>query len=124
MAAAALEIAPTYGYYTVLKADYTAQRDRLTAILADCGLEPLPVQGSYFINADFSALGFSSDVEFCRWLTSEIGVAAVPPSAFYLDSARAPLLARFCFAKRPETLAAAAERLRQVQQRLPSPQHR
>ena len=63
-------------------------------------------------------LGFTTDVEFCRWLTSEIGVAAVPPSAFYFDAARAPLLARFCFAKRPETLAAAAQRLRQVQSRL------
>jgi aspartate/methionine/tyrosine aminotransferase len=117
-AAAALELAWTNGYYETLKADYTARRDQLTAILADCGLSPLPVQGSYFINADFSALGFSTDVEFCRWLTSEIGVAAVPPSAFYLDSARAPRLARFCFAKRPETLAAAAERLRDVGSRL------
>ncbi|MBA3643870.1 MAG: hypothetical protein H0W59_07385, partial [Chloroflexia bacterium] len=46
-----------------------------------------------------------------RALTAEAGVAAVPPSAFYLDPSRAPLLARFCFAKRHETLRAAADRL-------------
>jgi aspartate/methionine/tyrosine aminotransferase len=56
------------------------------------------------------------DVAFCRFLTSEIGVAAVPPSAFYADPARAPLLARFCFAKREETLRAAGERLGRLRQ--------
>ena len=54
--------------------------------------------------ADISDRGFSTDVEFCRWLVSEHGVAAVPPSAFYLDAATAPLHARFCFAKRLETI--------------------
>jgi aspartate/methionine/tyrosine aminotransferase len=117
-AAAALELAEANGYYATLKSEYTARRDQLAAILTECGLSPLPVQGSFFINADVSGLGFATDVEFCRWLTSEIGVAAVPPSAFYLDTERAPLLARFCFAKKPETLAAAAERLGLVQSRL------
>jgi aspartate/methionine/tyrosine aminotransferase len=69
------------------------------------------VQGAYFLMAEIEGLGFADDVAFCRWLTSEIGVAAVPPSAFYLDPARAPLLARFCFAKREETIQLAAERL-------------
>ena len=54
----------------------------------------------------------SADVEFCRWLVSNHGVAAVPPSAFYLDAATAPLLARFCFAKRLDTIAEARTRLR------------
>ena len=67
--------------------------------------------------SDISHLGFESDVEFCRWLTAEIGVAAIPPSAFYLDPARAPLLARFCFAKRAETIQHAAERLAMVPER-------
>jgi aspartate/methionine/tyrosine aminotransferase len=59
-------------------------------------------------------MGFPDDVSFCRYLTTEIGVAAIPPSAFYADPARAPLLARFCFAKREETLRAAADRLRRL----------
>jgi aspartate/methionine/tyrosine aminotransferase len=79
--------------------------------LARAGLPTLPIGGSYFLNADVAALGFPDDVACCRWLTTVVGVAAVPPSAFYLDPARAPLLARFCFAKRDETLTAAAERL-------------
>ena len=75
------------------------------------------VDGAYFLMSDISHLGFETDVAFCRWLTSEIGVAAVPPSAFYLDPARAPLLARFCFAKRAETIQLAAERLAMVPER-------
>jgi aspartate/methionine/tyrosine aminotransferase len=51
-------------------------------------------------------------------LTAEIGVAAVPPSAFYLDPAQAPLMARFCFAKREETIQRAAERLRSIPNQL------
>jgi aspartate/methionine/tyrosine aminotransferase len=67
--------------------------------------------------ADISHSGFSSDAEFCRWLTREVGVAAIPPSAFYADTRGLPLLARFCFAKKLETLRAAAERLSAVGRR-------
>jgi aspartate/methionine/tyrosine aminotransferase len=74
----------------------------------------LPIGGSYFLMADISDRGFPDDASFCRFLTSKIGVAAVPPSAFYLDPTRAPLLARFCFAKREETLAEAASRLERL----------
>ena len=55
--------------------------------------------------------GTKADADFCRWLVRDVGVAAIPPSAFYADPAGAPLLARFCFAKRHETLHAAGERL-------------
>jgi aspartate/methionine/tyrosine aminotransferase len=109
--AVALELAATNGYYEGLRAEYTARRDLLAAALHGAGLEVLPIGGSYFLLADIAPLGFPDDAAFCRYLTAEIGVAAIPPSAFYLDPARAPQLARFCFAKRPETIAAAAERL-------------
>ena len=109
--ATALETAATTGYYAQLAADYARRRDLMRAALAGGGLTTLPIGGSYFLMAEIGDRGFADDVAFCRWLTSEIGVAAVPPSAFYLDPARAPGLARFCFAKRDETLAAAAERL-------------
>ena len=109
--ATALEVAPQIGYYDQLRADYTARRDLLRQGLHQAGLPTLPVAGSYFLMADVSHLGFSDDAAFCRYLTKEIGVATVPPSAFYADAARAPQLARFCFAKRDETLAAATEKL-------------
>ena len=109
--AAALENAARLGYYDELSRDYVLRRDALRSALEDAGLPTLPVAGAYFLMSDISQLGFETDVAFCRWLTAEIGVAAVPPSAFYLDAAGAPLLARFCFAKKAETIQLAAERL-------------
>ena len=112
--AAALEKAPQLGYYDELARDYGQRRDALKSALDEAGLSTLPVGGAYFLMSDISQFGFETDVTFCRWLTAEIGVAAVPPSAFYLDPARAPLLARFCFAKKPETIQLAAERLAMI----------
>ena len=109
--ASAMESAANWGYYDELRAAYTQRRDRLKDALERAGLPTLPIGGAYFLMADISGFGFADDVAFCRSLTSDVGVAAVPPSAFYLDPARAPLLARFCFAKRDETIDEAARRL-------------
>jgi aspartate/methionine/tyrosine aminotransferase len=109
--AVALDVAVTNGYYAQLRADYTARRELLADALHAAGLATLPIGGGYFLLADIAPFGFPDDAAFCRFLAAEIGVAAIPPSAFYADPARAPQLARFCFAKRPETIAAAAERL-------------
>jgi aspartate/methionine/tyrosine aminotransferase len=103
------------GYYPTLVAQYQARRDRLLQILRDAGLRPIVPEGTYFVVADFSGLGdwADDDLAFCRRLTTEVGVAAIPPSAFYCPE-HAPLarrLARFCFCKRDQTLDAAAERL-------------
>ena len=64
--------------------------------------------------ADVAAAGFEDDFAFCRHLTQAVGVAAIPPSAFYSGAhkAHARHLARFAFCKRTETLLAAGERLR------------
>jgi aspartate/methionine/tyrosine aminotransferase len=110
----AMEIAPGIGYYAQLQADYTRRRNLLRDGLTNAGLPVLPIHGSYFLMADVSDLGFATDVEFCRFLVSEVGVAAVPPSAFYVDPSHAPLLARFCFAKEDATLRAAGERLQKL----------
>lgn len=109
--AEAMEVAAASGYYERLRGEYAERRARLAGALDEAGLPTLPVQGAYFVLSDLAGLGFADDLAFCRFLTAEVGVAAIPPSAFYADPARAPLLARFCFAKKPETLAAAAERL-------------
>ena len=115
----ALAIAPQLGYYEQLKREYDDRRVMLEQALTGAGLPVLPVEGAYFLMADVSGLGFSDDASFCRWLTREVGVAAVPPSAFYADPAQAPLLARFCFAKREDTIAQAAERLQRLPALLP-----
>jgi aspartate/methionine/tyrosine aminotransferase len=113
-AAVALEDALAHNYYAAFRAEYTERMDVLRTILERVGLPTLPVEGSYFIMADLSATGFTHDADFCRWLTRDIGVAAIPPSAFYADQRDLPLLARFCFAKQISTLHAAAERLERM----------
>jgi N-succinyldiaminopimelate aminotransferase len=60
---------------------------------------------------DIAGLGFPDDVAFCRHLTTEVGVAAIPPSAFYHNPADGARLARFAFCKSEATLEAAASRL-------------
>jgi aspartate/methionine/tyrosine aminotransferase len=112
--AAALEQAPVNGYYTQLHAEYDERRTLLRGILEGAGLPTLPTEGSYFISTDIGALGYADDRSFCRFLTAEIGVAAIPTSAFYIDPASAPTIARFCFAKRHATLQAAGERLQKL----------
>lgn len=112
--AVGLEQAPINGYYASLTADYDQRRVLLNDILEQSGLPTLPVEGSYFISCDISALGYTEDRAFCRYLTTEIGVAAIPTSAFYMDATGVAPLARFCFAKKIETIQLAGERLRRL----------
>ncbi|MEP6654384.1 MAG: methionine aminotransferase [Myxococcales bacterium] len=106
-----LPLAAREGYYDQLRADYQRRRDLLSAVLREAGLDPLPIGGAYFLLTDISGRGFASDADFCRRLVTEYGVAAIPTSVFYQDPHTAPPLARFCFAKRDETILAAAPRL-------------
>jgi aspartate/methionine/tyrosine aminotransferase len=109
--ATGMEDALTSSYYADLTARYTELRDIMRSGLEKAGLPVLPASGSFFLLADAAGRGFEDDVSFCMHLLREVGVAAIPPSAFYTDPSTAPILARFCFAKEPETLEAAAERL-------------
>ena len=79
------------------------KRDRFRAGLEASRFRLLRCQGSYFQVADYSAISALPELDFARWLTELIGVAAVPMSAFY-GSPREARLVRFCFAKRDETL--------------------
>ncbi|MGH2523761.1 MAG: methionine aminotransferase [Anaerolineales bacterium] len=101
-------------YYQSLVTNYQTKRDFLAGALQQAGLRVSLPQGTYFIMADFSPLGYDDDVAFCRWLTTEVGVAAIPPTAFYSDEHKhlGRTWARFAFCKRLETLEKAAERLR------------
>ncbi|HSB25285.1 MAG TPA: pyridoxal phosphate-dependent aminotransferase [Burkholderiaceae bacterium] len=96
--------------YLELAAFYQRKRDLFRAGLARTRLRLLPSEGTYFQCVDYSAISDRSEEDFCRWLTTDIGVAAIPLAAFYEDG-RNQRLARFCFAKRDETLASALERL-------------
>ncbi|KAA2286361.1 pyridoxal phosphate-dependent aminotransferase [Arenimonas fontis] len=102
------------GHHEGLGAFYQAKRDRFRRQLEGTRLRPLPVPGGYFQLVDYSAASDLSDVEFCRWLTVEKGVAAIPLSPFYQSPPAGQRLARLCFAKLESTLDAAIERLERL----------
>lgn len=112
-AAVAVALELPDAYFDTLRQDYRKKRDLLVAALGRAGLRPFVPEGTYFAMADISSAGFADDFEFCRHLTREVGVAAIPPSAFYgpEHAVHGKQLARFAFCKREETLASAAERL-------------
>jgi aspartate/methionine/tyrosine aminotransferase len=88
-------------------------------VLRQTGFRVHKPQGSYFIMADWRGVAparVTDDVQFARWLTTEVGVACIPPSAFYQQSDKelGRYLARFAICKKDETLAAAAEKLRKL----------
>ena len=98
-------------YYGRLSSDMQESRDRLRRGLTDIGFETAECGGTYFLNADFRPLGFNgSDEDFCRHITVEAGVTAVPVSAFYLGDGPSHF-ARFCFCKEDATLDEAVARL-------------
>ncbi len=119
-AAAVVSLSLDDEYYAALAADYQHKRDTLSDILREAGFEVSPPAGTYFIMAGIAPLGFTDDVEFCRYLARDIGVAAIPPSAFYSEEHKAlgRGYARFAFCKKMETLAKAAERLARLRQRM------
>ena len=120
--AIALEVAPQHDYFNWLGAMYKAKRDMLLNVLQDVGLPPLTPDGSYFILVDTRGqdvprtAGVRRDVNFCRWLTREVGVVAIPPSPFYSPAHQSLTdnLARFCFCKTDEMLEEAARRLQKL----------
>ena len=93
-----------------LAAFYQRKRDLFRDGLAATRFRLLPSQGSYFQCVDYSAISDETEEAFCRRLTREIGVAAIPLSAFYPGGFEQRIV-RFCFAKQDTTLALALERL-------------
>lgn len=96
--------------YLTLPAFYQQKRDFFRAGLANTRFALLPCAGTYFQCVDYSAISDLPEAEFAKWLTTEIGVAAIPVSAFYHEPHESGVV-RFCFAKREDTLATALERL-------------
>ncbi|OOG39878.1 pyridoxal phosphate-dependent aminotransferase [Polaromonas sp. A23] len=96
--------------YLDLPAFYQRKRDLFRKGLAKTRFKLLPSEGSYFQCVDISEVSDLGEADFCKWLTSEIGVAAIPLSAFYGNGFDQRVV-RFCFAKKDETLNMALERL-------------
>ena len=127
-------------YYLYLKAEYQRKRQLLIDALDQEGvnMNPIVPPGGFFIMADTSNIDLPDayrlespteaspkltstdggtvmphDWALCRWLTKEVGVTAIPPSAFY-SPPNLPLaanFARFAFCKSDDTLREAHKRL-------------
>jgi N-succinyldiaminopimelate aminotransferase len=102
-------------YFQGFQSLYRAKRDFLSGVLAKAGLEPIVSEGTYFVIARTEKhLGTNpDDVSFCRWLTQELKVAAIPLSPFYSreHAGQARALARFAFCKTDPVLEEAGRRL-------------
>jgi aspartate/methionine/tyrosine aminotransferase len=101
-------------YFDTLSREMQRKRDYLASGLRQIGFDVLPSEGTYFVTTDFRTLGFNgTDEDFCRHITTQAGVTAVPVSAFYDNSGQAPVhFVRFCFCKNDSTLGAAIDRLK------------
>ena len=104
-------------HYLNLPSFYQAKRDFFRAGLAKTRFKLLPTPGTYFQCADYSALNIPeaklNEADFCKWLTTKVGVAAIPVSAFY-DQPTESGVVRFCFAKQEQTLSTALQRLQSL----------
>jgi len=115
-----LQTAVAYGlnkddaYFQGLSDDMQAKRDRFAMELQRLGFGVIDCEGTYFITADIRPLGFvGDDVAFCRYITVEAKVTAVPVSAFYMNDGPEHFV-RFCFSKRDEILDEAIARLEKL----------
>ena len=101
-------------HYLTLPSFYQEKRDFFKSGLESSGLKLLPTPGTYFQCVDYTGLDIPQaklgEADFCAWLTTEIGVAAIPVSAFYDEAVESGVI-RFCFAKQEKTLSAALKRL-------------
>jgi aspartate/methionine/tyrosine aminotransferase len=105
-------------YFAELARGYQIKRDTLVDILKTAGFVPYAPKGAYYILCDTAGFGFKDDVECCRHLIEEIGVAVVPASSFFFEPRDGAHLIRFCFAKKQETLEAAGERLSKLRSQI------
>ncbi|KAL6074448.1 Kynurenine--oxoglutarate transaminase 3 [Balamuthia mandrillaris] len=130
--AVGFETAAKKNYFEWLAKTYQKKRDFLVSVLREVGLTPVVPQGAFFVLADISKIKLKGDEgkdksitkmnmhlkdwNVCRWLTTEIGVAAIPCSAFYCDehSEGASNLIRFCFCKTDDVLEQAAQHFRKL----------
>jgi aspartate/methionine/tyrosine aminotransferase len=116
-APAPLQAAGTIGfafdadYFNHLAADYRARYAVLAPVLREVGFKFAEPEGAYFLFCDFSKISKKGDMEFAKWLVTEIGVATVPGSSFYHDKKDGRRFTRFAFCKKMDTMHRAAERL-------------
>lgn len=101
-------------YYKEFQEMYTRKRNLFLQGLREAGLDFYEPQGAYYVLVDIAKFGYESDLEFCKWLIREIGVAAVPGSSFFQENVQNYI--RLHFAKKDETLKEALRRLKRLKE--------
>lgn len=101
-------------YYDTLQSQYEERRTVFCKALDSAGISYVKPQGTYYVFAEVSAFGCASDVEFCQWITKEIGVAAIPASSFCDHEPGDQQFVRFAFCKDVNTLRKAGKRLQEL----------
>lgn len=96
--------------YDYLPSFFQEKRDQMNASFAEVSMEPIVAKGTYFQLYNYQEVSDMNDADFAKYLTKEIGVAAIPLSPFY-TTPPGDKVVRLCFAKKEETIAAAANRL-------------
>lgn len=99
------------------QSEYRTRRDLLFDGLEKVGLRPIMPEGTFFMLADVQQLGVDDDRSFCRRLIEEVGVAAIPCSAFLQGGGSGPI--RFAFCHGQTMLREAIRRLESVHKILP-----
>jgi aminotransferase len=115
-AAAAMELPESY--YTQVRTDYARRRDVMMGVLEEAGFLATPPQGAYYVLADYTHIEAPQAQwpceRFARWLTTDIGVAAVGGTNFYSLPGYGEGVVRFAFPKKLDTLYEAGERLKRI----------
>ncbi len=111
-------------FYSDLRDMYARKRDILSQALRDAGVRFHPPQGTYYILAQVSDLGFPTSEQFAEFLLHQVGVACVPGSAYYRDPESARQVVRFTFSKREEVVIEGSRRLKTLRELLPKNQGR
>lgn len=112
--AAAVGLDFDVSYYKEFQEMYTRKRNLFLQGLREAGLDFYEPQGAYYVLVDIAKFGYESDLEFCKWLIREIGVAAVPGSGFFQENVQNYI--RLHFAKKDETLKEALRRLKRLKE--------
>jgi N-succinyldiaminopimelate aminotransferase len=102
------------GYFPDFAAEYLQRRDLFLELLSDAGFQVKVPQGTYFVVVDAADFGYQDGFEFCKHITQNLKVAAIPAKAFYRTPKVGDSLVRFAFCKGFDTLKEAGKRLKQL----------
>jgi aminotransferase len=116
--AGVVALAMPESYYVEMAAGYARRRTLMCGILERHGFRFEPPQGAYYVMTDIAHFGFDSDIEFAKYLVTEVGVAVVPGSSFFNDRKAGRTKVRFVYSKKDETLIEADKRLAKLAARV------